>query len=55
MTALLRPEISSLAEYRLAQRACRIKLNQNENPYDLPEEIKRLREENARLKEKQSI
>ncbi len=41
MTTLLRPEISSLAEYRLVQHPCRIKLNQNENPYELPEEIKK--------------
>lgn len=41
MTTLLRPEILSLAEYRLVQHPCRIKLNQNENPYDLPDEVKK--------------
>lgn len=40
MTTLLRPEILSAAEYRLVQSPCRIKLNQNENPYDLPRELK---------------
>jgi histidinol-phosphate aminotransferase len=41
MKNLLRPEIASLAEYRLTQFPHRIKLNQNENPYELPGEIKR--------------
>jgi histidinol-phosphate aminotransferase len=40
MMNLLRPEISTLAEYRLTQVPHRIKLNQNENPYELPLEIK---------------
>jgi histidinol-phosphate aminotransferase len=40
MSSLLRPEISTLAEYRLRQYPHRIKLNQNENPYELPAEIK---------------
>jgi histidinol-phosphate aminotransferase len=38
---LLRKEIASLSEYRLVQPAHRIKLNQNENPYDVPASIKR--------------
>jgi histidinol-phosphate aminotransferase len=41
MTSPLRPEISGLAEYTLTQHPHRIKLNQNENPYELPEGIKR--------------
>ena len=40
MTELLRKEISSLAEYTLAQHAYRIKLNQNENPFELADTIK---------------
>lgn len=40
MTELLRPEVLSVAEYHLVQTPCRIKLNQNENPYDIPREIK---------------
>ena len=40
MTTLLRPEIERVAEYTLRERPCRIKLNQNENPFELPEEIK---------------
>jgi histidinol-phosphate aminotransferase len=40
MKPLVRPEILDLAEYHLAQFPHRIKLNQNENPYELPEEIK---------------
>jgi hypothetical protein len=41
MKTLVRPEILGLAEYHLAQYPHRIKLNQNENPYELPAEIKR--------------
>ncbi len=37
----IRPEIRDLEEYRLARYPHRIKLNQNENPYELPGEIKR--------------
>jgi histidinol-phosphate aminotransferase len=37
---MIRKEIRALSEYRLAQHAFRIKLNQNENPYELPREIK---------------
>jgi histidinol-phosphate aminotransferase len=36
----LREEITGLAEYKLHVYPCRIKLNQNENPYELPDEIK---------------
>jgi histidinol-phosphate aminotransferase len=38
---LLRPSLDGLAEYTLKQYPYRIKLNQNENPYELPMEIKR--------------
>ncbi len=41
MPDLIRPEIRSLGEYTLTQYPHRIKLNQNENPYELPAEIKR--------------
>jgi histidinol-phosphate aminotransferase len=41
MSTLLRPEIDSLAEYHLVIEPYRVKLNQNENPYELPEEVKR--------------
>jgi len=41
MKSLLRPEIATLAEYRLTQFPHRIKLNQNENPYELPGEVKK--------------
>ncbi|HTO94261.1 MAG TPA: histidinol-phosphate transaminase [Bacteroidota bacterium] len=40
MTTLLRAEIGRIAEYTLKERSCRIKLNQNENPFELPQEIK---------------
>ncbi len=35
-----RPEILELPEYRLRGRPAEVKLNQNESPFDLPEEIK---------------
>ncbi|HSQ76851.1 MAG TPA: histidinol-phosphate transaminase, partial [Bacteroidota bacterium] len=41
MKPLLRPEILELAEYHLVQYPHTIKLNQNENPYELPMDIKR--------------
>jgi histidinol-phosphate aminotransferase len=41
MKPLVRPEILDLAEYPLAQYPHTVKLNQNENPYELPREIKR--------------
>jgi histidinol-phosphate aminotransferase len=37
---LLRDEILNIAEYSLKQYPHRIKLNQNENPYELPQDIK---------------
>jgi histidinol-phosphate aminotransferase len=40
MRDLLRPQIRTITEYKLEHRECRIKLNQNENPFDLPEEIR---------------
>ena len=40
MSELLRKEILNIAEYSLKQYPHRIKLNQNENPYELPKEIK---------------
>jgi histidinol-phosphate aminotransferase len=40
MRDLLRPQIGTISEYKLEHRECRIKLNQNENPFDLPEEIR---------------
>jgi histidinol-phosphate aminotransferase len=40
MNELIRPEILSLDEYTLKQYPHRIKLNQNENPFELPQEIK---------------
>ena len=40
MSSLLREEISQLAEYSLSQHPFRIKLNQNENPFELPLPIK---------------
>ncbi len=40
MSELLRQEILSLDEYTLKQYPHRIKLNQNENPFELPAEIK---------------
>jgi histidinol-phosphate aminotransferase len=40
MRALLRPHIEGITEYRLEHRECRIKLNQNENPFDLPDEVR---------------
>ncbi|HUI09567.1 MAG TPA: histidinol-phosphate transaminase [Bacteroidota bacterium] len=40
MRTLLRPEIERISEYTLKERPCRIKLNQNENPFELPAGIK---------------
>jgi len=40
MRSLLRPQIEGITEYRLEHRECRIKLNQNENPFDLPDEVR---------------
>ncbi len=40
MSDLIRKEIKTLTEYTLKQYPWRIKLNQNENPYELPQEIK---------------
>jgi histidinol-phosphate aminotransferase len=40
MRDLLRPTIEGITEYTLEHRKCRIKLNQNENPFDLPDEIR---------------
>jgi len=40
MTELIRNEIYSLDEYTLKQYPHRVKLNQNENPFELPLEIK---------------
>jgi histidinol-phosphate aminotransferase len=40
MKGLIREEIGTLAEYHLTQRPYRVKLNQNENPYELPEDVK---------------
>jgi histidinol-phosphate aminotransferase len=37
---MIRPEITELGAYALRQYPHRIKLNQNENPFELPEEIK---------------
>jgi histidinol-phosphate aminotransferase len=37
---LIRKEIHTLTEYTLRQYQARIKLNQNENPYELPQQIK---------------
>lgn len=40
MNQLLRPAIQGISEYTLRQYDWRIKLNQNENPFELPQEIK---------------
>ncbi|MGB2957698.1 MAG: histidinol-phosphate transaminase [Bacteroidota bacterium] len=37
---MIREEITSLAEYHLPQYPYRIKLNQNENPFELPRSVK---------------
>ena len=37
---MIREEIKTLSEYRLTQHPYRIKLNQNENPFELPHEVK---------------
>ncbi len=41
MSTLLREEIESLSEYTLKQHPYKIKLNQNENPFELADDIKR--------------
>jgi histidinol-phosphate aminotransferase len=40
MRDLLRPVIEGITEYSLEHRECRIKLNQNENPFDLPDDVR---------------
>ena len=40
MSDVIRKEIKTLTEYTLKQYPWRIKLNQNENPYELPQPIK---------------
>ena len=37
----VRPEVRAAAAYRFTARPARIKLDQNESPYDLPPELKR--------------
>jgi histidinol-phosphate aminotransferase len=37
----VKPAVRSIAAYTLAARAAPVKVNQNENPYDLPEGVKR--------------
>src|SRR5437867_7976875 len=37
----IKPSVRSIAAYTLAVREAAVKLNQNENPYDLPEAVKR--------------
>jgi len=37
----VKPAVRQIAAYTLAARAADIKINQNENPYDLPESLKR--------------
>ena len=37
---MIRPEISDLGAYSLRQYVHRVKLNQNENPFELPESVK---------------
>ncbi|HEY2942288.1 MAG TPA: histidinol-phosphate transaminase [Vicinamibacteria bacterium] len=37
----IKPSVRSIAAYTLAAREAAVKLNQNENPYDLPEAVKR--------------
>ena len=37
----VKPSVRSIAAYTLAAREAAVKLNQNENPYDLPEAVKR--------------
>lgn len=37
----VKPAVRSIAPYRLAARPAKVKVNQNENPYDLSEDLKR--------------
>lgn len=37
----VKPAVRSIAAYALAARPAAVKINQNENPYDLPESVKR--------------
>jgi histidinol-phosphate aminotransferase len=43
MSALrhVKPAVRGIAAYALAARRAEVKINQNENPYDLPDEVKR--------------
>lgn len=36
----IKPQVKKLSAYTLNTPECRVKINQNENPYDIPEEIK---------------
>jgi histidinol-phosphate aminotransferase len=38
---LVKPEVRALKAYSLAAREARVKINQNENPFELPDELKR--------------
>ena len=37
----IKPAVRQVAAYTLAARSAAVKINQNENPYDLPESVKR--------------
>ena len=39
--AFVKPAVRALSAYTLAARPARVKINQNENPFELPEELKR--------------
>lgn len=41
MNRFIRKEVRRLKGYHLAMPACRVKLNQNESPFDLPERLKK--------------
>ena len=40
MSTLVRPHLALVSEYTLQHCECRVKLNQNENPFELPDEVK---------------
>src|SRR6185295_11453332 len=39
--SVVKPAVRAVSVYTLAARPARVKINQNENPFELPEELKR--------------
>ncbi|HVQ29254.1 MAG TPA: histidinol-phosphate aminotransferase, partial [Vicinamibacteria bacterium] len=39
--SVVKPAVRAVSAYTLAARPARVKINQNENPFELPEDLKR--------------